>query len=184
MTQEQQTLLTPEVKALIGQTTEVIEMYGVIDLETIRRYVIGIPDQDPRHWDEELAKPRYGGITSPGLMVSYVAGRKPPWEPDHLHEDLLTDWFRDGASMARQETGLPSIRSVAKTRSHLHAGDEVEIYRYPKLGDRIFYQSTYNDIQEKKDHSGRPFLLLTRETRYWDQDNETICIVRTLGIER
>ena len=62
---DEPTLLTDEVKALIGQETELEEMYGVVDTETVRRYIIGIPDQDPRHWDEELASPRFGGTTTP-----------------------------------------------------------------------------------------------------------------------
>jgi len=186
MTQQaEQTLLTDKVKALIGVTTDVMEMYDVVDKESIRRYAIGIPDQDPRYWDEELAKPRFGGVTCPPLMVSYIAGRKPPWEPDRMDEIMNNDWFSDsGGGMKRWEKGLPSIRTVAPGRSHLHLGDEVEVYRYPKLGDRIFYQSKYVDIQEKTSHSGAPMLLVTRETRYWNQNNETICIVRTLGGER
>ena len=83
-----------------------------------------------------------------------------------------------------QKGQLTPIRQVAPTRSHLHLGAEVEVYRYPKLGDRIFYQSKYADIQEKRDRTGKAFLLITRETRYWNQNNETICIVRTLGGER
>ena len=186
MTQQaEQTLLTDKVKALIGVTTDVMEMYDVVDKESIRRYAIGIPDQDPRYWDEKLAKPRFGGVTCPPLMITYIAGRKPPWEPDHMDEVMNKNWFDDsGGGMWRWEEGLPSIRDYAPTKSHLHAGDEVEIYRYPKLGDRIFYQSKYVDIQEKRDRTGKPFLLVTRETRYWNQNNETICIVRTLGGER
>ena len=68
-------------------------------------------------------------------------------------------------------------------KRHLHAGDEVEILRYPKIGDRIFYQSKYVDIQEKQGREG-PFLLITSEQRFWNQDDETICIQRTLGISR
>jgi hypothetical protein len=183
MTQQQASLLTPEVKALIGQTTEVVEMYGEVDKETVRRFIHGIPDQDPRYWDEALAKPRYGATTTPPLMVLYAAPRKPPWEEDDLDEVMNHDWFNDASGiMHRSGDELPDFRSVAHTTRHLHAGDEVEMYRYPKLGDRIFYQSKYADIQEKVGRRG-PFLLVTRETRYWNQDNELICVVRMLGIE-
>ena len=186
MTQQtKQTLLTPEVKALIGQTSEVREMHGVVDAETVRRYIIGIPDQDPRHWDEELAKPRFGTTTTPPVMVSYISGRKPPWEEDRMTEIMLHDPFNDGGGgMGRQERGLPSLRDVAPTRSHLHAGDEVEVRQYPKIGDRIFSQTKWIDIQEKKSRDGRPFLLTVRETRYWNQNDEVLLLVRGIGIER
>lgn len=184
-TETQKSLLTPEVKALIGQSTQVVEMYGTVDLESIRRYVHGIPDQDPRHWDEDLAKERFGGVTTPAVMVNYIANRKPPWEEDRMHDILIDDPFNDGGGgMGRKEDALPSIRDVAPTRSHLHAGDEIEVYQYPKLGDRIFYQSKWVDIQEKTGRDGRNFLLVTRETRYWNQNEDLLLIVRGVGIER
>lgn len=182
---QQQNLLTPDVKALIGQASDVTEMYGVVDQESVRRFIVGIPDQDPRHWDAELASPRFGGTTTPAAMVSYIGNRQPPWQADHFHELMLENPLRDQVSMHRAETGgLPDFRSVAKTKSHLHGGDEVEIFRYPNLGDRIFYQTRYANIEEKVGRDGTPFLVITRETRFWNQDDETILIVRALGLER
>ena len=185
MTQEAtQTLLTPEVKALIGQSSEVREMYGTVDVETVRRFIVGIPDQDPRHWDEELARPRFGGTTTPPCMVSYIGSRVPPWEPDRMHETMLADPFHDSGGGMRTKEGLPEIRDVASTRSHLHAGDECEVLQYPKIGDRLFFQSKWVDIQEKTGRDGRHFLLATRETRYWNQNDEILLIARQVGIER
>ncbi len=183
MTLQQVSLLTPEVKALIGQTSEVVEMYGEIDKETVRRFIHGIPDQDPRYWDEELAKPSYGATTVPPLTVLYTANRKPPWEEDDMDGIMNHDWFSDASGiMHRDEASLPDFRSVAHTTRHLHAGDEIELYQYPKLGDKVFYQIKYANIQEKMGSRG-PFLLVTKETRYWNQDKALLCIVRALGIE-
>ncbi len=185
MTQEsEQTLMTPEVKALIGQKTEVQEMYGTVDVETVRRFVVGIPDKDPRHWDEELARPRYGGTTTPPCMVRYIGSRIPPWEPDRMHEIMVADPFHDSGGGMRTKEGLPEIRDVAHTRSHLHAADAMEVRRYPKIGDRIFSQSEWVDIEEKAGRDGRRFLLATRETRYWNQDDELLLIARSVGVER
>lgn len=177
-------LLTAAVRDLIGHTTEVTEMYGTVDLETVRRYIVGIPDQDPRHWDTDLASDRFGGTTCPGAMVTYIAYRKPPWEPDEVHKKMLDDWFSDGGGIARAVKGLPSIRSVAPTRRQLHAGDEIEILRYPRIGDRVYFQSKYADIEEKTGKDGTPFLLITKEIRFWNQNDETLCIIRTISIER
>lgn len=183
MTQQQGSLMTPEVRALIGQASEVVEMYGEIDKETVRRFIHGIPDQDPRYWDEELAKPRYGATTVPPLTVVYAANRKAPWDEDNMDAVMNADWFSDASGlMLRDEATLPDFREASGTTRHLHAGDEIELYQYPKLGDRIFYQIKYANIQEKMGRRG-PFLLVTRETRYWNQDDDLICIVRTLGIE-
>ncbi len=187
MTQrDDRVLLTPEVEALIGRSTDVLEMHDLVDRETIRRHVRAIPDQDPRHWDEELAKPRYGGVTTPPMLTAHIAQRTPPDVGDDLNELMLEDWFRDdgGRTGARHfGRSLPSVRSVAGTRSQLNAGEEVELYRYPLLGDRIFYQARYSGIQERRSRSGRPMLMVITETRYWNQNDETIMILRTTGME-
>ena len=184
MTQEtKQTLMTPEVKALIGRKTEVHEMYGTVDVETVRRFAVGIPDQDPRYWDEELARPRFGGTTTPPCMLNYIGSRVPPWQPDRMHEIMATDPFHDSGGGMRSEEALPSMREVAHTRSHLHAADEMDVRQYPKIGDRIFFQSEWVDIQEKTGRDGRRFLLVTRETRYWNQDDELLLAARQVGIE-
>ena len=59
----------------------------------------------------------------------------------------------------------------------------MEFSRYPRIGDSIFYQTRYSDIQEKRSRSGRPMLMVTTETRYWNQNDETILIFRTTGME-
>ena len=77
----------------------------------------------------------------------------------------------------------PTSRSVQpKLRSHLHAGDEIEFYKYAKIGDKVYSQRRIADIQEKVGRRGA-FLLITTEARYWNQDNELLLIVRTLGAE-
>ena len=38
MTQQTQTALTPEVKAMVGVTGEVVEAWGVVDGEYLRRF--------------------------------------------------------------------------------------------------------------------------------------------------
>ena len=76
MTQEIQSALTPEVKAMIGVSGEVVAAWGVVDAEYLRRFTQAVMDPDPRYWDEEFAKSTpYGQIITPPIMVSYMAGR-------------------------------------------------------------------------------------------------------------
>ena len=78
MTQETQSALTPEVKEMIGVTGEVVEAWGVVDAEYLRRFTQAVMDPDPRYWDEEFAKgTRYGQVITPPIMVSYMATRIP-----------------------------------------------------------------------------------------------------------
>ena len=179
-------LLTPEVEAFIGRTSEVSEMYGIVDQETVRQHAVGIPDPDPRYWDEELAKPRFGGMTAPGTMLYLCHDRRPPWEDDIMREKMAQNPFHDdGGSMRKTVRGgfSDSFRGVL-TNTHLHAGDEVEVLQYPKIGDRIFYQEKFVDIQEKRSRDGKPFLLTVRETSYWNQNDEVLLKTRTVGISR
>src|SRR5687767_7978387 len=94
------TLLTPAVLSLIGQTSEISEMYGVIDEEILRRFILGIPDQDPRYWDEALAKPRFGATTMPPLFALFAFGERPPWDTSRTEqvrdEDSDGTGFMDG----------------------------------------------------------------------------------------
>ena len=79
MTQQTQTALTPEVKAMIGVTGDVVEAWGVVDAEYLRRFTQAVMDPDPRYWDQEFAKTTpYGEIITPPIMVSYMASRIRP----------------------------------------------------------------------------------------------------------
>ena len=95
-----------------------------------------------------------------------------------MQDIMVADPFHDsgGGMRSHSEESLPEMREVAGTRSHLHAGDAMEVRQYPKIGDRIFYQSEWVDIQEKTGRDGRRFILCTRETRYWNQDDESGCL--------
>ncbi len=122
----------------------------------------------------------------PPAMVSLIATRQYPDAEDRLHETMLEDWFRDGAGGGRRRQSgrtLPPVRTLINSKTHLHTGDEMEFFRYPTLGDKIYYQTRYSDIQEKRSRSGRLMLMVTTETRYWNQKDETILIFRTTGME-
>ena len=176
---ERKTYLTPEVLALIGHESEVREMWGVVDAEMIRRYVLGIPDQDPRHWDEELAKPRFGTTTTPSMLFSAAFRRRPPWDTTTTEQDRDRDEESDGMRVTRS-----SLQALTGLRRHLNGGSEVELYRYPKIGDHLYAQSRNVSIEERVGSNGQVFLLSTSETRYWNQDNETIAITRGFSITR
>jgi len=179
-------LLTPAVEALVGQTTGVQEMYDVVDRETIRRQVRSIPDQDPRHWDEELAKPRYGGTTTPPMLVTHIASRIAPDVEDDLNELMAANWFRDtgDSETVSDRRGMTRIDTVSGTRRRIHTSDEVEMYRYPRVGDRIFYETRCTSIEEIRIRGGStPALISRTETRYWNQDDETIMIFSGAGLD-
>lgn len=179
--------LTDEIKALIGVTAERVEAsppWG-IEREGLRIFTNAIMDPDPRYWDDEFAKTtRYGGVVAPPIYCSYI-GRKTLAGTD----DPITRAFRenpnsDGIGGVREggAGALPPVPTSLKRI--LNAGNEIELYRYPALGDRIYSQAKYSDIKGRITKDGVPMLVVTVQTTYTNQDDALLCILRASSIRR
>ena len=183
MTQETQSALTPEVKAMIGVSGEVVEGWGVVDAEYLRRFTQALMDPDPSYWDEEYAKTtRYGEITTPPIMVSYMSSRIRPDQTDPITQAFDENPMSDGIGRVSRPGALPSVPTDLVRV--LNAGNELEIYKYPSIGDTIFFQNRYSDIRERVGRDGKPFLIVTTETTYKNQKDEVLCITRASSIRR
>ncbi|MFH1140699.1 MAG: MaoC family dehydratase N-terminal domain-containing protein [Chloroflexota bacterium] len=184
MTQKAQSALTPAVKAMIGKTGDKVEAWWVVDEEYLRRLAQAVPDWDPRFWDEAFAKTtRFKTRTVPPMMARYIAHRKPLWEKDTMDEVMEQNPKSDGGGGMRTEEGsLPRIPT--HLIRHLHGGDEMEVYQCPKIGDKLYFQRKYADIQERVGGDGNSFLILTISTTYWNQNGDVLCKVSTLDIRR
>jgi hypothetical protein len=186
---EQVKALTNEIKALIGKTAERLEAsppWG-IEREGLRIFTNSIMDPDPRYWDEEFAKTtKFGGIITPPIYVSYI-GRKTLAGAD----DPITQAFRenpesDGIGGVRDRGRKPGALPPLPTNLNrvLNAGNEIELRRYPRLGDRIYSQARYADIKGRVGKDGSEMLIVTTETIYTNQDGEVLCILRASGFRR
>jgi hydroxyacyl-ACP dehydratase HTD2-like protein with hotdog domain len=183
MTQQTESALTPEVRAMIGVTGEVVESWGVVDAEYLRRFTQAVMDPDPMYWDEEYARnSRYGEITTPPIMVSYLSSRIRPDQEDPITRAFEDNPESDGIGSVKRPGELPPVPT--DLMRVLNAGNELEIYRYPSIGDMVYFQNSYSDIRERVGRDGKPFLILTRETRYWNQNDEVLCITRASTIRR
>jgi hypothetical protein len=183
MTQQTQSALTPAVKAMIGVKGDVVEAWGVVDGEYLRRFTQAVMDPDPRYWDEDFAaNTPYGEIITPPIMVSYMSSRVPPGGEDPITKAFEEDPMSDGIGRVHRHGELPRVPTDLVRV--LNAGNELEIYKYPSIGDKVFFQHSYSDIRERVGRDGKPFLIITRETRYWNQKNETLCITRASTIRR
>ena len=56
--------------------------------------------------------------------------------------------------------------------------------RMDDVYDKIKFQNRYSDIRERVGRDGKPFLIITRETTYWNQGDEVLCITRASTIRR
>jgi hypothetical protein len=183
MTQQTESALTPAVKNMIGVAGDVVEAWGVVDAEYLRRFTQAVMDPDPMYWDEEYARSsRYGEITTPPIMVSYMASRIRPDQEDPITRAFEENPESDGIGSVQRPGELPPVpTNLVRV---LNAGNELEVYQYPSIGDKIFFQNRYSEIRERVGRDGKPFLIITRETRYWNQKDQVLCITRASTIRR
>jgi hypothetical protein len=181
-------VLTPEISALIGFTAEKIlacPPWG-IEREGLRVFTNAIMDPDPRYWDEEFAaSTRYGGIVTPPIYCSYIGYKTPAGTDDPLSRAFRDNPHSDGGVSLDgfdPRGQLPPIPTPLKRM--LNGGNEIEVYQYPRLGDLIYSQASYHDIQGRAGKGGAPMLIYTTQTSYTDQDDALLCILRQSVILR
>jgi hypothetical protein len=183
MTQEAKTALTPEVKAMIGMEGEVVECWGTVDEEYLRRFTQALMDPDPHYWDEEFTKnTRYGETITPPIMVSYMPNRLHPREEDPVVSAFRGNPQSDGIGDVSRPGELPRVPTDLVRI--LNAGNEIELYKYPSIWDKVYYQHNYSDITERLGRDGNPFLIVTIQTRFHNQRGELLCITRYSSIRR
>ena len=181
------TFLTDEVMAVVGATGERVEvgLWG-IEKEGLRRFTQAIMDPDPRYWDEEFARTtRFGKIITPAIYCSYLGGKTPPGAEDPISRAFREDPNSDGIGgvrTAERQGALPAVPT--ELRRVLNGGNEIEVYKYPTLEDRIFAQSKITDIRERTTRDGSHMLIITNETTYTDQEGELLCILRGISLRR
>ena len=176
--------LTDEVKAMIGVAGEFIEAsWWIVEKEGLRRFTQALMDADPRMWDEEFArKSRYGEIVTPGIYPTYL-GKTPPWVGDPVTRAFKANPVSDGIGGIRGGRGeLPAIPTDLVRI--LNAGNDIEVFQYPSLGDRIYLQARYANIEERVGRDASHMLITTTETLYYNQRADLLCITRSSGIRR
>jgi hypothetical protein len=182
----QVSVLTPEIRALIGLKGERVEagLWG-IERDDLRRFTQAIMDPDPRYWDEEFARTtRFGRVITPPIYCTYLARKTPNGVADPVSAAFAQNPDSDGSGSAQESSkgGLPPIPT--NLRRVLNGGNEIEVFKYPGLGDRVFSQVTYADIVERRSSDGSPMLIVTNEILYSDQDGDLLCIMRSSVIRR
>jgi len=183
MTQQTKSALTSEVRAMVGVSGDVVEAWGVVDAEYLRRFTQAVMDPDPRYWDQEFAEStHYGQIITPPIMVSYMASRIRPDQEDPITRAFKDNPMSDGIGRVVRHGALPPVPTDLVRV--LNAGNELEIYQYPSIGDKVYFQNRYSDIRERVGRDGKPFLIITTETTYKNQKGDLLCITRASTIRR
>ncbi|MBI4339769.1 MAG: MaoC family dehydratase N-terminal domain-containing protein [Chloroflexi bacterium] len=185
MTTQQQSYLTPEVKAMVGVQGEKVEVtiWG-IEKEHLRRFVHAIMDPDPRYWDEEFARTtKFGEVIMPPIYCTYM-NKTAPGAEDPISRAFRNNPVSDGiGGLDRGRPGALPPLPLPQMRV-LNAGNDIEVFKYPSLGDRIFSQQKYGSIIERVGRDGSHMLIVTNETIFTNQKDEVLCITRSSGIRR
>ena len=164
------TIVNDEVLAMVGVKGSVMVAPLPLDASTLRRFVHGVMEGNPVHWDEAAAQAsRYGQVVAPPLWPSHAFVRPPGSAGDPL-EQLLIDEDWDGA--AGQVFGqLPPVPiSVGRL---LNGGVSAEFYQLPAIGDVISAQSEYVEIVEREGRAG-PMVIVRVLTVYRNQHDHLL----------
>jgi acyl dehydratase len=176
----EQSCITPDIKALIGMEGEPQVCWEPVERSEIRRFTQAVMDDDPIFWsDAHSDKTRYGAVVAPPLFPLF-AHRRLPGAPDPLNA-LASDPDFDGFA-GLMVTGLPPVDLPGLPRL-LNGGNEVEFYRFARVGDCITARAKYLDIYEKTGRSGS-MVFIVIETRYTNQQDDLLMISRVTLIRR
>ncbi len=167
-------LLTEELRAMIGLESETDLACDPVEASAVRRFAQAMMDPDPIYMDVTAAE-RFGGPVAPALYP-LNAFRLPFGSNDPIQVNAKNPDF-DGATGAVSH-GLPPLS--LKDMVLLNGGVDVEIFRYLNHGERVLARSRYLDIYEKHGRQG-PFLIVLVETIYFaSPDDPILKVVKTL----
>ena len=157
-----ESLITPELKKLIGTAGEPSTHPEPVDKSTIRRFAEGTFEEKQVYCDESHAKAsRYGALTAPPAYVL-----RPPFG----------FWDRGSAG----EAAVPHVDIPGMTRS-VNGGNEAEWFRPVQLGDTITQRAYIADIYVKQGGSG-PLVFIIAETLFTNQRGELVAKSRQTNI--
>ena len=173
-------LLTDEVKSLIGAESGVETACEQVERGAVRRYVHAYMDDDSIfHSEEATSRLRYKKPAAPPLFPMNMF-RRPFGTPDPFAEHADNPDF-DGI-VGSTAQGLPPL-PLPKGIGLLNAGTEVEVFRYAQHGETITAKSRYHSITEKESSKG-PMLLVVIETAYRTDAGELLLRVKKTQIRR
>lgn len=154
MTEE--TLITPELKAMVGQEKD-LPGIEAIDKTSIARYVHAISDLDPLYLDEEYAREtEYGGVVAPPTFVFDLV-------------PASAELGDDGRDLTRIK--LPGYRLA-------RAGNEYQFFRLVRPGDAVNRKRKIVDVYEKESKRVGTIIFVVYDTTYTNQEGELLGINR------
>ena len=156
-----ETMLTPEVKVMVGKE-DMFSSEFEIGAATIKRFAMAVGDNNPLYWDDEFAKKtEHGGIIAPPTMIfelNHNIGSDVS-EEDGGYKDILLDLLK----------GI--------SNRFVRGGNDYEILQPVRPQDIITVKRKVAQIREKVGKTG-PLLIVSIEITYKNQREELLGINR------
>lgn len=167
--------ITDEIRSLIGRESDREEATHPVEASEVRRFHHATMDPARRYWDEEWAsRSRNGSVVAPPAFPVH-AFRRAADATDPLAADAEPDF---GGMSKQLRPGLPIV-DVPLDRM-LNGGYEYELFRYARIGERIFRRSRYRDIYQREGKSGPLVFILVEETYTTESDEILLRTTNTI----
>ena len=154
MTNEQQSVVTDEMRAQIGVESEPWTVE--VDKTAIRMFARSVQYDDPLFYDEEFAKSRgYRTIVAP---------------PHYLGTPIYNP---NAPARGTRQLNIPY-------RRNLNGGSDIEYFDTIQAGDVLTASSKLTDLEETSGRLG-PMLIVRSETIY-RRDGKVVAVSRGTGI--
>ena len=157
MTQQQQSVITDEMRARIGVESEPVPYE--VDNTGCRQFARAVGYTDPVFYDEKAAKARgYRGILAPPGFLGH-----PVVVPGHPSQ--VPEAFR---------LNIPYKRV-------LNGGTDIEYFADVCAGDKLTAATKLSDLVEREGKMG-PMLIVSTETTFRNEKDETVAVQRGTAI--
>jgi acyl dehydratase len=153
----EESLFTPEIRAMIGQEVD-FPVTEVVDRSSIRRYAQAISDLDPLYLDEAYAKTtEYGGIIAPPTFIFDVS------------HNIFSDVGEDGRDLAR--VTIPGLKLA-------RGGNEYQFFYPARPGDIVHQKRKIIDIYERPSKAVGKILFVVYDITHTNQEGKLLGINR------
>jgi len=173
--------ITPEMKSHIGIESTPVKSNMDANISEHRRFIHAIMDEDPVYYDEQFANnTRYEGIVCPPLFPLSV-NRRPLGSSDSLSEGFSRNPEFDALMSAIDGAGAKM--DLSHIPRMLNGGNEIEFFKYMRIGEKTSSVTKVVDILEKEGRSG-PMVFIISETEVRNDKGELLLISRSTSIRR
>lgn len=164
-----QRLVTDEIRALVGARAPVRTTQDAVSTSEIRRFAQATFDDARIFYDDAAAKAsRFGSRVAPGMFPLLSLRPNIPFADDRMR-----------SAMARDETYRVAVTEELPQPAawsglyRFHAGDDVEFFRLPHVGDTLSAHTYLKDIYEKRGRNG-PLAFYVVRTDWKNQRGELV----------